>query len=58
METVQKKGMPFVALLFLALGVIKLLKGDDWVVWILLAALLGGVSALAGAKARGGSDHG
>ena len=58
METVQKKGMPFVALLFLALGVIKLLKGDDWVVWILLAGLLGGVNALTRSKARGGSDHG
>ncbi|WP_324807623.1 hypothetical protein SH584_00215 [Sphingomonas sp. LY29] len=46
MGEVQKKGFPLVGAIFLALGVYKLLTGGDWVVWIILGALLGGLGAL------------
>ena len=29
-----------IGLLFLALGVLKFVRGDDWIVWIFLATLL------------------
>ena len=29
---------------FLALGFIKLLRGDDWVVWIILGVVFGGLA--------------
>ena len=38
-----KVGGSIIGALFLALGVFKLLKGDDWVVWMILGVLFGGL---------------
>ena len=43
-----KLGGGFIGLLFLAVGVIKLVQGDDWVVWFILGFLFGGFSAFGG----------
>jgi hypothetical protein len=43
-----KIGGGIVGLMFLAVGVIKMLKGDDWVVWFILGFLFGGFSAFSG----------
>ncbi len=36
-----------VGVLFLGVGIVKLARGDDWVVWFLLAFLFGGFAAVA-----------
>jgi hypothetical protein len=46
MDQLQKKGFPLIGVIFLALGVFKLLQGDDWVVWIILGILFGGLGAV------------
>jgi hypothetical protein len=38
-------GGGIVGLVFLALGLLKLLQGGHWVVWMVLGVLFGGVSA-------------
>jgi hypothetical protein len=43
-----KVGGSIIGVLFLALGVIKMLKGDDWVVWIILGVLFGGLGFFSG----------
>ena len=45
-----KTGGSIIGALFLALGVFKLLKGDDWVVWIILGVLFGGLGFFSKAK--------
>ena len=45
MDQFQKKGLPFIGVMFLALGVFKFLQGDDWVVWMIIGVLFGGLSA-------------
>ena len=44
MGAVQKKGFPLLGGIFLALGLLKLIRGDDWVVWIILGVLFGGLA--------------
>ena len=46
MGEVQRKGFPVLGVVFLALGFIKLLRGDDWVVWIILGVVFGGLAIL------------
>ena len=46
MNQLQKKGFPLIGVMFLALGVFKLIQGDDWVVWIILGILFGGLGAV------------
>lgn len=46
MDQLQTKGFPLIGVIFLALGVFKLLQGDDWVVWIILGILFGGLGAI------------
>ena len=41
-------GGSFIGLLFLGVGVLKLLQGNDWVVWMILGVLFGGLSAFSG----------
>lgn len=41
-----KLGGGVIGLIFLALGVVKLVQGKDWIVWIVLGALFGGLAAL------------
>lgn len=50
MNQLQSKGFPVVGVIFLALGIFKFVQGDDWVVWIILGILLGGLGALSRRK--------
>jgi hypothetical protein len=50
MDQLQQKGFPLIGVIFLALGVFKLLQGDDWVVWIIIGILFGGLGAVSGRK--------
>lgn len=45
MNELQQKGFPLIGVIFLALGVFKFLQGDNWVVWIILGILFGGLGA-------------
>lgn len=45
MSQLQKRGFPLIGVIFLALGVFKLLQGAPWVVWIILGILFGGLGA-------------
>jgi len=46
MAATSKKGIAVVGVIFLLLGLFKLLTGGDWVVWIILGVLFGGLSAI------------
>lgn len=46
MDQFQRKGFPLIGVVFFALGAFKLLKGDDWVVWIIIGVLFGGLGAI------------
>jgi hypothetical protein len=50
-----KAGVPIIGVIFLVLAVIQFLKGDSWVVWAILAFLLGGFSIFT-TKRPGGTD--
>jgi hypothetical protein len=50
MDQLQTKGFPLIGVIFLALGVFEFLQGDDWVVWIILGILLGGLGAVSRRK--------
>ena len=50
MDQLQKKGFPLIGVIFLALGVFKLLQGDDWGVWIIIGVLFGGLGAVSRRK--------
>jgi uncharacterized membrane protein YecN with MAPEG domain len=43
MRHLLEKGFPLVGVLFLALGVLKLIQGENWVVWIILGIVFGGL---------------
>ena len=44
MTVTPKNGVRVVGVIFLALGLFKFLTGGDWVVWIILGVLFGGLS--------------
>lgn len=46
----QKQGFPLIGVMFLALGAFKLIQGDDWVVWIIIGILFGGLGAISRRK--------
>jgi hypothetical protein len=50
MNQIQRKGFPLIGVIFLALGVFKLVKGDNWLVWIILGVLFGGLGAVSRRK--------
>ena len=50
MDQLQKNGFPLIGVIFLALGVFKLLQGDDWIVWIIIGVLFGGLGAFSRRK--------
>jgi hypothetical protein len=50
MASKAKFGGSVIGLVFLALGVVKLINGDDWIVWIILGILFGGLGAIGGQK--------
>ena len=43
MDQLQKTGFPLIGVIFLALGVVRFVQGDSWVVWIILGVLFGGL---------------
>ena len=54
MEGAAKKGAPVLGLVFLVLALVKFLQGDDWVVWMILGIVFGGL----GVFSRGKNDEG
>jgi hypothetical protein len=46
MNQLQAKGFPLIGVIFLALGVFNLLRGNNWVVWIIIGILFGGLGAV------------
>ena len=50
MDQLQKKGFPLIGVVFIVLGAFKLLQGDDWVVWIIIGVLFGGLGAFSRRK--------
>ncbi len=44
MANAGKAAFPVLGFVFLALGVIQFLKGDSWVVWIILGILFGALA--------------
>ena len=52
MGEVQKKGFPLIGAIFLGVGIWNLIRGADWVVWIILGVLFGGLAALGWKKGR------
>lgn len=52
MGEVQKKGFPLIGAIFLGLGVWKFIAGGNWVVWIILGVLLGGLGAMSWRRDR------
>ena len=55
MDGVQKKGFPLIGAIFLLLGLFKMVSGGDWLVWIILGVLFGGLGALSWKKNAGRS---
>lgn len=50
MDQLKQKGFPLIGVVFLALGVFKLFQGNNWVVWIILGILFGGLGAVSRRK--------
>ncbi len=50
MDLFQKNGFPLIGVIFLAFGAFKFLQGDDWVVWIIIGVLFGGLGAFSRRK--------
>ena len=55
MEQAKTKGLPLVGIIFLLLGVFKFINGDDWIVWIILGVLFGGLGVFS--RQQKGSDE-
>ena len=43
MESAKKTAFPVVGAIFLALALFKFLDGGNWIVWLLLGVLFGGL---------------
>ena len=43
MAGLQNKGLPLLGIIFLALALLKLVQGENWVVWAILGVLFGGL---------------
>ena len=50
MNGAVKTGAPVLGIIFLVLAVVKLIAGDPWVVWAILAFLFGGFRVFAGRR--------
>ena len=55
MEDAKNKGLPLIGIIFLLLGVFKIINGKDWIVWIILGVLFGGLGVFS--WKRKGSDE-
>ena len=58
MKDAAKKGVPAVGLIFLVLGLVKFLQGDDWVVWMILGIVFGGLGIFSRGKKTDGTIDG
>ena len=54
MEDAKTKGLPLIGIILLILGVFKFINGKDWIVWIILGVLFGGLGVFS--WKRKGSD--
>ncbi|GAB5347472.1 hypothetical protein [Alteriqipengyuania sp. 357] len=45
-----KKGFPVIGFVFLVLALVNALRGDDWVVWIALGIVFGGLGIFSRGK--------
>ena len=43
MANSAKTGLPIIGIIFLALAVFKFVNGGNWVVWVILGCLFGGL---------------
>jgi hypothetical protein len=50
MDQLRTKGFPLIGVIFLVLGIFKFLQGDDWVVWVILGVLFGGLGVFSRRK--------
>ena len=48
MDRKAQAGSGIVGLIFLALAAFNFLRGEGWIVWLILGALFGGFTALSG----------
>lgn len=53
-----RKGFPAVGVLFLVLALVMFLKGDDWVVWLILGIVFGGLGIFSRGKQTDGTIDG
>ncbi|MBH1944136.1 hypothetical protein I5L01_07790 [Erythrobacter sp. YJ-T3-07] len=53
-----RKGFPAVGVLFLVLALVMFLKGDDWVVWLILGIVFGGLGIFSRGKQADGVHDG
>ncbi|WP_248284945.1 hypothetical protein [Alteriqipengyuania abyssalis] len=53
-----RKGFPAVGVLFLVLALVMFLKGDDWVVWLILGIVFGGLGIFSRGKKTDGAIDG
>tara|TARA_R100001129_G_scaffold103864_1_gene70955 strand:+ start:80 stop:265 length:186 start_codon:yes stop_codon:yes gene_type:complete len=58
MEGAAKKGAPVLGLVFLVLALVKFLQGDDWVVWMILGIVFGGLGVFSRGKKTDGATDG
>ena len=47
MNTTQRNGVSFIGALFLGLGAFKFFTGGNWIVWVILGILFGGLGLFA-----------
>ncbi len=50
----QRTAVQVVGAIFLLLGIVQFLRGENWIVWMILGVLFGGLSLLRGAKTPDG----
>ncbi|WP_215229853.1 hypothetical protein [Erythrobacter sp. 3-20A1M] len=50
-----KAGFPVIGVVFLVLAAINLLRGDNWIVWLILGVVFGGLGIFRSRK-TGGSN--
>ncbi|MAL00218.1 MAG: hypothetical protein CL807_08765 [Citromicrobium sp.] len=57
MEGAAKKGFPVIGFVFLVLGLVKFVQGDDWVVWFILGIVFGGLGIFGRGKQSEGAGE-
>ncbi len=53
MPNAAKTGLPLVGTIFLALAFLKLVQGENWVVWAILGVLFGGLGIFSRTRPTG-----